>query len=153
MVKNSTQRSRPYCITMQRSFGTQISRNRRPKAELSEVARAGIIAILEARVSKLKIAADYRVNWSTVYDTINRQKSYYMLKFLLRSRQPENITRHQKRLLLRIIRRNPRIDYIALKCYVIGVIVAYKTLYRLLKKYDTTNWRAKKRLKLTLAVA
>ena len=57
---------------MQRSFGTQISGNRRPKAELSEVARAGIVAASEAGVSKLKIAADYRVNRSTVYDTINR---------------------------------------------------------------------------------
>ena len=62
IVKIPTQRSRPYCTTMQRSFGTQISGNRRPGAELSEVARAGIIAALEARVSKLEIAADYRVN-------------------------------------------------------------------------------------------
>jgi len=57
---------------MQRSFGTEISGNRRPGAELLETARAGIIAALEAGVSKLKIAAEYRVNWSTVYDTINR---------------------------------------------------------------------------------
>jgi hypothetical protein len=56
---------------MQRLFGTQISRNRRPKAELSEVARAGIITALEARVLKLKIAADYYVNRLTIYDTIN----------------------------------------------------------------------------------
>ena len=56
---------------MQRSFGTQISGNRRPKAKLSEVARARIIAASEARVLKLKIAADYRVNRSTVYDIIN----------------------------------------------------------------------------------
>ena len=56
---------------MQRSFSTQISRNRRPKAELSEVARARIIAASEAGVLKLKIAADYGVNRSTIYDTIN----------------------------------------------------------------------------------
>jgi len=56
---------------MQRSFGTQISGNRRPGAELLEVARAGIIAESEAGVSKLEIAAEYRVNRSTVYDTIN----------------------------------------------------------------------------------
>ena len=56
---------------MQRSFSTQISGNRRLKAELLEVARAGIIAILEARVLKLKIAADYHVNWLTVYNIIN----------------------------------------------------------------------------------
>ena len=56
---------------MQHSFGTQISGNRRPGAELSEVIRAGIITKSEAGVLKLKIAAEYRVNRSTVYDTIN----------------------------------------------------------------------------------
>ena len=56
---------------MQRSFSTQISGNRRPKAELSEVVRARIIAVSEAKVLKLKIAVDYRVNRSTVYDIIN----------------------------------------------------------------------------------
>jgi hypothetical protein len=57
---------------MQRSFGTEISGNRRPGAELSETARARIIATSEARVLKLEIAAEYRVNRSTVYDTINQ---------------------------------------------------------------------------------
>ena len=57
---------------MQRSFGTEISGNRRPGAELSETARARIIAASEAGVSKLKIAAEYRVNWLTVYNIINR---------------------------------------------------------------------------------
>ena len=56
---------------MQRLFGTKISGNRRPGAELSETARAGIIAASEAGVLKLKIAAEYRVNWLTVYNTIN----------------------------------------------------------------------------------
>jgi hypothetical protein len=56
---------------MQRLFGTKISRNRGPGAELSETTRAGIIAASEARVLKLKIAAEYRVNRLTVYDTIN----------------------------------------------------------------------------------
>jgi len=56
---------------MQRSFGTKISGNRRAGAELLETIRAGIIAASEAGVSKPKIAAEYRVNRSTVYDTIN----------------------------------------------------------------------------------
>jgi hypothetical protein len=57
---------------MQRSFGTEISGNRRPGAELSETARARIIAASEAGVLKLKIAAEYRVNWLTVYNIINQ---------------------------------------------------------------------------------
>ena len=56
---------------MQRSFGTEISGNRRPRAKLLETARARIIAASEAGVLKLKITAEYRVNRLTVYDTIN----------------------------------------------------------------------------------
>ena len=57
---------------MQRSFSTEISGNRRPGAELLETARARIVTVSEAGVPKLKIAAEYRVNRSTVYDTINQ---------------------------------------------------------------------------------
>ena len=110
---------------MQRSFGTQISGNRRPGAELSEVARAGIIAESEAGVSKLEIAAEYRVNRSTVYDTINRWKNHHTLKSLPRPGEPEKLTQYQKRLLIQIVRMHPRIDYAALKCYVAGVTVTH----------------------------
>ena len=57
---------------MQRSFSTQISGNRRPRAELLEVARARIIAASEAGLLKLEIAVDYHVNRLTIYDTINQ---------------------------------------------------------------------------------
>ena len=56
---------------MQRSFGTEISGNRRLGAKLLETARAEIIAALEARVLKPKIAAEYCMNWLTIYNTIN----------------------------------------------------------------------------------
>ena len=69
---------------MQRSFGTQISGNRRPGTELLEAARAGIIAALEAGVLKPEIAAEYRVNRSTVYDIINRWKNHHTLESLPR---------------------------------------------------------------------
>ena len=77
---------------MQRLFGTEISGNRRPGAELFETARAGIIAASEAGVSKLKIAAEYRVNRLTVYDTINRWKNHYTLESLPRPGEPEKLT-------------------------------------------------------------
>jgi len=77
---------------MQRLFGTEISGNRRPGTELSEAARAGIIAASEAGVSKPEIAAEYHVNWLTVYDTINRWKNHHMLKSLPRPGQPEKLT-------------------------------------------------------------
>ena len=57
---------------MQRLFSTQISRNRRPITKLLEAIKARNIAKLEARALKPKIAEEYRVNRSTVYDIINR---------------------------------------------------------------------------------
>ena len=85
---------------MRRSFGTEISGNRRPGAKLLETARARIIAASEARVLKLEIAVEYRVNRLTVYDIINRWKNHYTLKSLPRPREPEKLTRYRKRLLI-----------------------------------------------------
>jgi len=47
---------------MRRLFGTEISGNKRPGAELSEITRAGILTESEAGVLKSEIAAEYRVN-------------------------------------------------------------------------------------------
>jgi hypothetical protein len=56
---------------MQRSFGTEISGNRRPGAELSGVQRAGILSAVEAGEEKTKIAARYRVTCRVIYNTID----------------------------------------------------------------------------------
>jgi transposase len=138
---------------MQRSFGTEISGNRRPGAELSDVQRAGILSAVEAEEEKIKIAARYRVTRRVIYNTIDRWNNHHTLKSLPRPGRPEKLTRRQKRLLLRIVRRNPRIDYAALKCQAVGVTVEHRTLQRLFKKHHITKWLAKKRPKLTPAVA
>lgn len=46
IVKIPIPRSRAYWTTMQRSFGTDISRNRRPRSKPLEVVRARIITVL-----------------------------------------------------------------------------------------------------------
>ena len=56
---------------MQRSFGTEISGNRRPRAELSDIQRAGILSAVEAGEEKTKITAKYRVTSRVIYNTIN----------------------------------------------------------------------------------
>ena len=47
---------------MQRSFGTKISGNRRPRAELSDIQRVGILDAIEAREKKTRIIAKYHVS-------------------------------------------------------------------------------------------
>jgi transposase len=92
---------------MQRSFGTEISGNRRPGAELSDIQRAGILSAVEAGEEKTEIATRYRVSRRVVYNTINRWNNHHTLKSLPRPGQPEKLTRRQKRLLLRIVHKNP----------------------------------------------
>ncbi|OCK95446.1 uncharacterized protein K441DRAFT_658869 [Cenococcum geophilum 1.58] len=87
------------------------------------IQRARILSAVEAGEEKIGIATRYR---------------------------PEKLTRRQKRLLLRIVRKNPRIDYAALKYQVAGITVQHRTLQRLFKKHHITKWLAKKRPKLTL---
>ena len=59
-------------ITMQRSFGTEISENRRPKVELLDVKKAGILNAAKAGEEKTKIAARYRVTCRVIYNIIDR---------------------------------------------------------------------------------
>jgi transposase len=92
---------------MQRSFSTEISGNRRPGAELSDIQRAGILSAVEAGEEKTKIATRYRVSRRVVYKTIDQWNNHHTLKSLLRPRAPEKLNRYQKRLLIQIIRRNP----------------------------------------------
>ena len=46
-----------YYITMQRSFGTEISGNRRPGAEISDIRRARIFSTVEAGKEKTLVVA------------------------------------------------------------------------------------------------
>ncbi|KAF1992721.1 hypothetical protein P154DRAFT_167655 [Amniculicola lignicola CBS 123094] len=51
---------------MRRSFGTEISGNRRPRGELSPAARALVISKLEDRLSQQKIAIDLGISRGAV---------------------------------------------------------------------------------------
>jgi len=81
-----------YYTTMQRSFGTEISGNRRPGAELLDTQRAGILSAVEAGEKKTEIAARYRVSRRVIYSTINQWKDHHTLKSLLRPGQPKQLT-------------------------------------------------------------
>jgi len=113
---------------MQRSFGTVISGNRRPGGELSDAQRAGILSCVEAGEKKAEIASKYHCSRCTIYNTIQRWNDHQTINSLPRSGAPEKLTHYQKRLVLRIIRQYPCIQYTALKCEVAGINVLHKTL-------------------------
>ncbi len=82
---------------MRRSFGQEISGNRRPKAELTPATRAALLAKHEAGVSRAELAHEFDVHPSWVYKTIKRWNNHKTLKSLLRSGRPEKLTRREKR--------------------------------------------------------
>ncbi len=69
-----------------------------------------------------------------------------------RSGRPPILTRGDKRLILRIIQRNPKLTYAALKIET-GLTVSKSTLYRMFKDEGISNWLVKKRPLITPEVA
>lgn len=102
---------------------------------------------------KTEIASKYHCSCRAIYNTIQRWNDHETVNSLPRSGAPEKLTRYQKRLVLRIVRKHPRIEYAALKCEAAGVNISHRTLQRFLSKFHITKWLAKKRPKLTPAVA
>lgn len=77
-----------------------------------------------------------------VFNTSSRANG---LKSQQRSGRPPKLLIRDQRSLLRIIRRNPRIEYAELKLFAIGIHVSSKTIYRMMKKHGILKWRAKQR--------
>ena len=65
---------------------------------------------------------------------------------------PLKLTRRDRRLILRIIQRNPKLTYAQLKVKA-NVDVSKITLYQMLKDEGITNWLAKKRSLIAPEVA
>jgi transposase len=144
-----------------RRFGTEISGNRVKNAELSSESRAAIIAKYEAGVKVAALRDEFCVGKTAIYDTINRWKNHKTLQSLPRSGRPGVLSHHEKRVLYRIARKSPKIEYQKL-IEEAGLLEAtpYRTttphrntIYNTLKKRNLTNHRCKKRPKLNRAHA
>ena len=92
-----------------RSFGTEISKNRKPNTELSAEARAAIIQALEDNQSPSELAKKFRVNRSTIYDTKKRFQNHTTVKSRPRTGRPEKLSDTAKRYIDTLVRRNPSI--------------------------------------------
>lgn len=120
----------------------------KPSGELSTEARAAIIAKFEAGISKAAIARDFNINRSTVYRTVEHYQKYGFVHSLPRSGRPSVLTPRQKRALYIFARQEPVIEYDELK-KALGITASRSTIYRVLKARGLTNWRRRKRPKLT----
>jgi transposase len=96
---------------MRRSFGQEISGNRRPKAELTPAARAALLAKHEASVLRAELAHEFDVHLSCIYKTIKRWSNHKTLESLPRSGRPEKLSRKEKRTAIQAARKMPKIKY------------------------------------------
>jgi transposase len=133
----------------QRSFGQEISGNRQPNAELSSAQRAAIISKVEAGVLYKDIAAEFQITTKSIQRTLKRWKTYQTLESLPRSGRPEVVSRREKRVLYRLARREPKIQYGKLMEEAGLLHISKSTCYRRLKDEGLTKYRCKKRPKLT----
>jgi transposase len=140
-----------------RSFSTEISGNRGAGDKLSSATRSSIISKHEAGVTNKDLAAEYGVHRNTISSTIKRWTDHHTLESLPRSGRPEITTRREKRMLVRMARRYPKIKYIMLMEEA-GLLRGHytpsrRTITRLLKRAGLTNHRCAMRPKFNARVA
>ena len=97
-----------------RTFGQEISGNRRPNGELSSETRAIILSKLDDGQKPGKIDAELSISRHTIYYTKKRWARYRTLATMPRSGRPQKLTPSEKRYLYLLLRRNPRMAYSAI---------------------------------------
>jgi len=101
-----------------RRFGLQLSTNVRTpsgnRKELTSEERAAIVAARKTGVSRLELAKDFQYNIKTITPNCRALQTHNTLKSLPRSGRPEKLNRYQKRYILQLVKRQPRIAWKAL---------------------------------------
>jgi transposase len=138
---------------MHRSFGQEISGNSRGNRELSSEARSAIIAKHEAGVSNKDLVAEFRCSDKTIYNTLKRWKLHNTTHSLDRTGRPEILTRREKRDIIRIVRKTPKLEYSQL-IKDAGLLncttpPSKRTIARCLQISGLNKYRCAKRPKLT----
>jgi transposase len=116
-----------------------LSSNRNKNEELSPEQRALVLEDVDAGMKKTRIAAKHNISRKAIYDTINRYNDTGALVSRSRAGRPQALNRAGKRAILRIVRRNPRCGYAALRAECTATTPAsHDAIYRHLKKHHIT---------------
>ena len=123
-------------MSLNTPISQQLSSNRNKNDELSPEQRALVLGDVDAGMKKTDIAAKHNISRQAVYNTINRYNETGDLVSRPRAGRPQALNRAEKRAILRIVRRNPRCRYAALraKCTT-ATLASYNAIYRHLKKH------------------
>ncbi|KAF7128242.1 hypothetical protein CNMCM5793_002784 [Aspergillus hiratsukae] len=130
-----------------RSFGTEISGNRRHQAELSPETRAAILDGLENQRSPTQLAKEFGVSRRTIYKTKERFQQHKTLKSRPRTGRPQKLSAAAKRYIYQIVRRSPSMSWKALVAYTPGGL-SKSTIQRVLRRYNLNKWKSKERIPL-----
>ena len=135
-----------------RRFGTVISGNRRRNCELSKEARAAIVALAEAGTKKVQLARQFFCHPNTITRTLQRFQATESLASRLRKGRPPLLNAAQRRYILMLVKRNPRMAWKALICGA-PVPVSQSTIRRVLGGHYRRKWKAVKRIAISKDLA
>jgi transposase len=133
---------------MARSFGTEISGNRRLRAELSTEQRSAIIIALEGGGSPTALAAEFGCARSAIYSTWERFQKHQTVESLPRSGRPSLISPRAKRQVYQLARRNPKWSYTTLRSQ-LPQIVSKSTIRSILIGSGLRKRRARRAIPLS----
>src|SRR5437667_6178044 len=117
-----------------RRFGTPVSGNTRRIGYLQPNMRGAILGMLRAGKSARAVAAEFGVSPSTVIRTCQRWNIHATTKSLPKIGRLEIFTPSEKRYIWKLVRRNPRIAWKALR-EEFGGRVCTETLRRVLQEF------------------
>jgi transposase len=110
-----------------RFFGTEMSGNHQKNAELTPEHRAAICAAIESGLPQQTVAEQYGVSRGAVRRTIERCKTNKTLASVIRIGRPKKLNCRERRYVLQVVRRRPKIAYKAL-VQAVGSEVSVRTV-------------------------
>jgi transposase len=140
-----------------RRFGQKVDGNARRGPNISPTERQRIIAKREAGVTVRELAAEFGRSESAIKYTIRTYTKTATTEERPRTGRPRILSRHQEKIIYRIARAAPKIEYSELAKQAVFVnsdgtatkLPSHSTLYRVLKRRSLTKLPCKKRPKLT----
>ena len=131
-----------------RSFGTEISGNRRLTSELSPELCSAILYGLSIQKSPTQLATEFNVTCSTIYWTKNWWLATKTTKSRPRKGRPRKSSQSSKQYIYWLTHHFPTLSWRALAAGVSGS-PSISTIKWILKGYHIKKWKSKKRIPLT----
>ena len=129
-------------------IGAKLTAMRQPGQELSPFARAAIIGAVTAGTSQSAVALAFGISRAAVQLTLHQFESSTTVESRPRTGRPEVLTRREKRYIIQLAKRNPRLSTQMLT-NTVDTRISRSTVRRVLRHHRIRKWRAQKRIPLT----